>query len=297
MANPKNPTWYGGGMSSDMAPGAGNLFYVNGIDGVGDDANSGLTRDVPLLTITAALALCVNDHDDYIVVLDYWQPTGETWPIDVNKSKVHIIGVPGAGAQWPAIVPTGDTAAFTVSAAHTEMAHLSINGGATHGCVESSITGKWGIMLRDCWFGVTGTGQDGFRGIGAVDIPYLMIHGCRFGVGLTRDGIRLEHNATRGQLGLPNGQGNFFDRIPGIGINLVGSCSEVGIYNNVIAVPANTAGGAITLSANCVNCIADGNKANFGDTTMGNVPFADGAAGGVNNWLMNYQGITAVMPT
>lgn len=294
MANPKAPAWYSGGLDNDMEPGVGTMYYVNGIDGVGNDANDGLTPSKPLLTITHALSHCVADHDDYIVVLDYWQPTGEVWPIVVDKPKVHIVGVPGAGAQWPTISPTGDTAALSVTAAYVEIARLALEGGATHGCIETGAS-KWGLWLRDCWFGVTGAGQDGFRGVAPFDLPYLRITRCRFGQGLTRDGVRLDHNATRSSIGRP-GEGNLFDRIPGVAINLVGNCSEVGIYDNIIAVPANTAGGAITFSAGCANCIVNGNHANFGDTDMGNNPFSDGAGAGANNWLLNYKGVTATLP-
>lgn len=294
LNNKKSPAWYLGGMANDMEPGAGGVFYVNGIDGTGSNANDGQTPSTPLLTLTYALSLCTANADNYIVILDYWQPTGETWPIDVNVDKVHVVGVPGAGAQWPTLTPPGDTAALSVSAGYVEIARLTIDGGATHGCVETAAT-KWGLWLRDCWLGVTGTGQDGFRGVAPFDLPYLRITRCRFGQGLTRDGVRLDHNATRGSIGRP-GEGNLFDRIPGVAINLVGNCSEVGIYDNIVAVPANTAGGAITFSAGCANCIVDGNRANFGDTAMGNNPYTDGAGAGANNWILNYQAATAVLP-
>ncbi len=293
--SPKQANWYLGGMANDMAPGAGHMFFVNGIDGVGDNANTGLTPTEPLLTITYALSLCANDHDDYIVVLDHWQPTGEVFPINVNKSKVHIIGVPGAGAQWPTIVPTGATAAFDASAAYIEIAHFALQAGATSGCIESTVTGKWGILIRDCWFGVTGAGQDGFRGVAPFDLPYLTITGCRFGAGLTRDGVRLDHNATRGKIGLPHGAGNLFDRVGGVGINLTGNCSEVGSFNNIFAMATDLAGGAITYSAGCADCIANGNSANFGEAVANN-PYTDGAGVSANQWLLNYHGNTMTLP-
>ena len=276
-----------------------NVYYVYGNDGgIGDDTNDGLTPTSPFLTITAALAACTANNNDCIVVLDYWQPTGETWPISVNVNLVHILGAMGQGGQWPQITPTGDTAAFSIAADYVELARMGLTGGATHGCVENNVAAsRWGARIRDCSLGVLGAAQDGIRNVAAGDQPYLNVQRCRFGVGLTRDGIRIEHNATRAKIGDPWGAGNMFERIPGVAINIVGAASEVGIYNNTVIVPANTAGGAITMSAIAVNCIAFGNKANFGDTAMGNNPYADGAAGGVNHWGNNMQAVTLVMPS
>ena len=125
--------------------------------------------------------------------------------------------------------------------------------------------------------------------------PYTTITDCRFDIGLIRDGIRFDANATRCQIGLP-GHGNRFVNIPGICINLNAGITQPQIYDNIMGLPANTAGDAITFAAGVLDATVDGNKANFGDTTMGNVPFTDAAAAGANNWLLNYQGITAVMP-
>jgi len=276
-----------------------NVFYVFGVDGgIGDDTNDGLTPTAPFLTITAALAACTAGNNDCIVVLDYWQPTGETWPISVNVSLVHILGALGQGVQWPQITPVADTAAISIAADYVEIARLGVTGGATHGCIETDATAaRWGTRIRDCSFGVLGAGQDGIRNVAPGDAPYLNVQRCRFGQGLTRDGIRIDHNATRSQIGDPWGAGNLFDRVQGLGINCVGNVSEVGIFSNTFVIPANTAGGAVTLSAGSTNCAIFGNQANFGDTTMGNNPFADGAGAGANHWGNNMQGITLAMPT
>jgi len=295
MSNPKNPSWYGGGLGSTLRPGAnlGNVFYV---DGNGPDTNNGLTPQTPLASIKAALALCVSQRNDMIVVLDYWAAATEDWPIVVDKEMVSIVGAGYAGSLWPQVNPPGDTAAFNMTAQGSRICNLAVHGGATHGAIEIGAA-VWGIEIDNCWFGVTGAAQDGVRDVAPFDAVYLKVTNCRFGVELTRDGVRILHNATRGSIGTPQGGGNLFDRIPGIAINVVAAVQELGIYNNVIAIPANTAGAGITLSATTANCIVSGNVANFGDTTMGNNPFADGAGAGVNNWGLNYQGITAVMPS
>jgi len=278
-----------------------NVFYVYGIDGgIGDDANDGLTPTAPFLTLTEALSHCVAGQNDCIVVLDYWQPTGETWPISVDVNTVHILGALGQGTQMPIITPTGDTAGLSIAADRVEIARLCINGGATHGCIENDVTGataRWGLRVRDCWFAVLGSAQDGIKNLAASDNVYLNVQRCRFGFAITRDGIRIEHNATRAQIGDPWGAGNVFDRVQGIGVNCVGNVADVGIFNNTFIIPANTAGGAVTLSAGSGGCAIFGNVANFGDTTMGNNPFADGAGAGANHWGNNMQGITLAMPT
>ena len=302
MPNPKSGAWYsGGGLYADLKAGTGNVFYVYGIDGgIGDNANDGLTPQTPFLTLTYALAQCVAGNQDYIIVLDYWQPTGEVWPISVDVNNVHIIGAFGAGTQMPIITPTGDTAGLSIAADRVEIAQLSINGGATHGCMENDVgapTARWGTLVRDCWFAVLGAAQDGIRNVAASDNVYLTVKRCRFGFALTRDGVRIEHNATRCQIGTPwAGDGNLFDRVQGIAVNIVGNAADVGIYNNRFVIPANVAGSAITLSAGTGGAAIFGNQANFGDTTMGNNPYTDGAGAGTNHWGLNYQGITAVMP-
>ena len=301
MPNIKSPAWYGGGMGQDMAPGAGNVFYVYGIDaGIGDDANDGLTPATPLLTLTEALDRCVSGNQDYIIVMDYWQPTGETWPITISKNNVHIIGYDGAGTKMPILTPVADTAGVLVAADRVEIARLCINAGASHGCIENDPTdgtGRWGLRVRDCWFAVLGSGQDGILNVGDSDNVYLTVERCRFGYALTRDGIRIGFNATRAEIGRPWGDGNLFERVAGIGVNVVGNAVEVGIYNNVFSVLANTGGGAITLAAGVTRAVVFGNQANFGDTDMGNNPFADGAGAGVNNWGLNYKGVTGTLPS
>lgn len=270
--------------------GLGSVFYVNlG----GDDDNPGTDPDDPLLTIAGALAKCTDDYMDTIFVLDYWN-NDTVWPINIDVSRVRIVGSAGSGAQWPTIVPTGDFAAFMVNQAYVEIARMTVSGGANHGCIETG-SGRWGLWLRNLWFGVTGTGQDGFRGVAPFDMPYLLITGCRFGQGLTRDGVRLDHNATRGSIGHWNGPGNLFDRVAGIGVNVVGNCSEIGVYNNKFLLAADTAGDAVTLSAGTNNCFVDGNVAHYGKAAMGQNPYRD--LGGVTNtWGLNHSGILAVLP-
>lgn len=67
----------------------GKKFHVNGL--TGSDGYGGENKKSPMKTIKAALARCVNDRDDLIIVHDCWDQ--DTYPITIDKSRVHIIGV------------------------------------------------------------------------------------------------------------------------------------------------------------------------------------------------------------
>jgi len=290
MGNPKSPAWYDGGLSSALRTGAnlGNVYYI---DGAGPDTNDGLTPQTPLASFKAALALCTNQRNDTIVVQDYWAAGTEDWPIVVDKEMVHILGVPGSGGPWPQVNPPGDTASFSVTALGVEIAHLAVHGGATHGAVEIGAT-VWGIEIHHCWFGETGTSQDGVRDVAPFDGVYLYVHDCRFGAGLTRNGVAILHNATRGMIA-----NNVFHAIPGINVHVAGEFAQGWILDNVFSLDSNTAGRAITLDATVVGGVTiNGNVAGFGDTAMAANPYTDSAAGGSNTWLLNYRDITATLP-
>jgi hypothetical protein len=304
----KNPNWYLGGLAGALGPGAGNIYYVNGgSDGPANDNFSGLRPDLPKQTIQAAIDLCTSNNNDYVIVLNYGSNgrAAETWPITVDKTLCHIIGVGTVGQKWPVVrvaAPAGgDTAnpAFSVTADRVEIANLEIGGGNTAGGIHpTDAAGVWGLTVHDCFFGVTGdsTGQDGIRVPAGSAAPYLTVYGCRFGHFVTRDGIRFDANATRCMIGVPGQPQNYFHHLAGVAINLASAVTEPGIFNNWIAIPANTAGAAITFAAGVLDAWVMGNVANFGDTDMGNNPYTDGAGAGANDWAFNYQGITLVQP-
>lgn len=292
---PKSPAWYTGGLSSLLRPGAnqGDVYYV---DGNGPDTNDGLTPATPLASFKAALALCTSQRNDTIVVLDYWAAGTEDWPIVVDKEMVHIIGVSGQGAPWPQINPVGDFAAFNITALGVEIAHLSINGGATHGAVEVGAS-VWGTEIHHCWFGEAGTAQDGIRVVAPFDAVYLKVWGNRFGAGLTRNGVRIDHNATRGMIGVPGLEPNVFHAMNDVCIYVNNEFAQGWICDNIFGLDSDVQGRAITLDATCVGGVTIcGNRANYGDTAMAQIPYLDSAAAGSNHWLLNYQAVTAVMP-
>jgi len=270
------------------------VYYI---DGTGPDTNDGRTPTTPMASFKAALALCTNQRNDTIVVLDYWNAGTDDWPIVVDKEMVHIIGVPGQGAPWPQINPTGDKASFSVTALGVEISHLSINGGGTHGAVEIGAS-VWGTEIHHCWFGEAGTAQDGIRGVAPFDAVYLKIWGNRFGAGLTRNGVRLDHNATRGMIGVPGLEPNVFHENRDVCIYVNNEFAQGWICDNIFGLYDDVLGGAITLDATCVGGVTIcGNRANYGDTVMGQVPYLDSSAAGSNHWLLNYRGIAAIFPT
>ncbi len=306
--NPKNPAWYSGGLANALGPGAGNVFYVNGgSDGPVVDTGSGLRPDDPKQLIQSGIDLCTANNNDYVVILNYGANgrAAETWPVVVDKTLCHIVGVGTVGQKWPVVRPNapgaGDTAspAFSVTADRVEIAGLEIGGGDTAGGIQPNDgAGVWGLTIHDCFFGVTGdsAGQDGIRVPAGLPAPYLTVYGCRFGTYITRDGIRFDANATRCMIGVPGQPENYFHETPGICINLAAGVTSPGIFNNWMALAANTAGDAITLAAATTAAWVMGNVANFGDTDMGNNPYLDSAGAGANTWAKNYQGISLTQP-
>ena len=290
----KSPVWYTGGLSASLRPGAnqGDVIYLNG--STGGDGAFGRTPAEPVRTFLRALALCTNERNDTIVVLDYWNQDA-SFPIVVDKAMVSIIGVPGAGAQWPQIATAGNFAGFSVTALGVEICNLSINAGANHAGVEIAAA-IWGTEIHHCWFGEAGTAQDGISTVG-VDAVYLKVWACRFGEGLTRDGVRIEHNATRGMIGVPGLECNWFRGVGGVGVNITNEFAQGGIFDNRFALLVDKAGGAITLADGTSKIHVDGNSASMGEDPDGFAnPYLDSSGVDVNRWGLNYFGDAATVP-
>jgi len=278
-----NP-WQAAGLAGVLRLGAnrGNVIYLDGQ--AGDDANDGRTIAQPVATFLHAISHCTDWLDDYIIVLDYWQTATEEWPIVVDKNMCHIIGLSGQGCVKVQVNPPGETAAFQITAESVEIANLSCNAGTTSAGVEWDGAAQWGGEVHHCWFGEMGTAQDGIRPAG----PYAKIWACRFGEGLTRHGVHMPNNSTRGMIGVPGLEPNWFRGVGGIAINIANQFAQGGIFNNRIAMHADTAGGAITLAGTCVGVHVDGNSACWGETAVAhNNPYLDGAAVNVNLWGYN----------
>jgi len=287
-----NP-WQSAGLAGVMRPGA-NQGIVVYVDGTGPDTNDGLSVNTPKASFSDALDLCTDNHNDYIIVLDYWAAATEAaWPIAINKAMVSIIGIPYAGALWPQVNPPGATAAFEIQAHGVEIAYLSFNAGATSAGIEWDGTAKWGGEIHHCWFGELGTAQDGIRPGG----PYAKIWACRFGAGLTRSGVYMPTNSTRGMIGVPGLESNWFRDVGGVAIEIANQFAQGGIFNNRFALHADVAGGAITLANTCVGVHVDGNSACWGETAVAhNNPYLDNAAADINMWGHNYWNEVVTVP-
>ena len=265
----------------------GNIYYVHGFNG--NNTNDGLSPSSPLLTIVAALAKCVDDRDDYIIVMDCWQQ--DTFPINVNKSRVHILGAGHWGGMYPRMTPTGDTAIFTISTkGYIEIAYFSLGAGATHASIEFiSASSEGRCWIHDVWLGHSETGQDGIKSTTG-ESPEHLIENCVFGKLLTRDGIRLEAVSTRTII-----RNNLFRRVPGVGINVVAINTDLGaILDNKFSIAAAAAAGAaITIAAGAVGCMVNGNVAmEVGGLTTNN-PYVDN---GACDWGVNWRGNVVTFP-
>lgn len=290
-ANPKTPAWYGGGISliTGAQPGHGTIYYVDGTNGL--NTNDGLAFDSAFLTITYAISQCTAGVNDYIMVVGYpGAAVGETWPIAMTVSKVHLIGTPAQANPSPLITPVGDVDAIVVSASNCEISGLEINAGATAACISvSGVT--WKTHIHDCWFAWQGSGQDGIRlSAGTDDAPSAYIHHNRFGMGLTRNGIRVVFNSTRSII-----EDNLFVDVPSgaVGILTVNEFANGVILNNKFQVADAANGEAITLVATTNNCTVDGNVAMQGVVAMANNGFRDL---GASHWGWNVSSITAALP-
>lgn len=266
----------------------GNIYYVNGPP-YGNNSNDGLSPSSPLLTILAALGKCVDNRDDYIIVMDCYQQ--EPFPINVNRARVHILGVANWGGMFTQMFPPGDTAIFTITTkGYIEIAYFSLGAGSHHAPIEFlSTTLEARSWVHDCWLGAQWTAQDGIlTAVG--ESPEIMIERCLFGKQLTRDGVRIEGASTRTII-----RNNLFRQIPGIGINVVAINTDLGaILDNRFSLAAQAAqGSAITIAAGAVGCMVDGNVAMEAGGNTTNNPYVDA---GACDWGVNWRGDVVTYP-
>jgi len=281
-----------------------HVFFVDGTDGVGDDGVNtlGQVPDEPFLTITHALSKCTSAKNDFIFVLNYYQATGETWPISISKGQVHIIGIGYSSGPWNWVQPTGDTAAFslTTGADGVEIAGLELGAGENHGCIEIATAGLWNIHIHDCGFG-TENGMTAKYGIRTTDgttggeLINALIENNRFGDKLTASGIEVPAALTG-----PNDvagciiRNNIFRVVDdGQGINVAKTTANFqdgGIFDNKFIVEGDDDGAAVKFAAGAKGMV-DGNQAVYKDESTicavatGNL-FHTGADG--MSWGRNY---------
>jgi hypothetical protein len=290
--------------------GAGHVYWVDATNG--NDGNTGTRPDQAFATITFALTQCVDERNDYIMVIDAWQ---EAATVTVNVTKVHILGVGafmrlGSNTAFTYLSAGGDWPIFTIGSAgnRCEIGGFLLGGGATHAGIENpvGVGTPMGIHIHDCVFGhqfCANTPQDGIlisQNATNIRIEHNVFLGAPTGKGtLTRDGVRWA------AAGDPlNGviENNKFMGLPGIGLNMAATPPATGgfiIQDNVFECGGDVQGSAITLAAAFRGCLVVGNKAMYGQLTAGmaNNPYLDNATvAPFNAWAGNYKGNALVDP-
>jgi len=258
----------------------GNFFYVDGNAGSDTSVSQGKSPATPFKTIAHALDQCTDYHDDYIIVLDHYV---ETFPISVDVASVHIIAAGPYNIGWPMVYLTSASdCCFQIAADFVEIAGFEFGSGASNAAIEWTATKGYG-RIHHCSFGRMQTGQDGIKNNAPYDAVEMIIDHCIFGPGLTRYGIFLDHNMTRGLI-----EDNIFQKVTNIAIK-VDQMADGIIRRNRFMLPSDTAGYAITLAAACSGMYISENQANFGGTdSMGTVPWVvTGGAGDGNTWDNN----------
>jgi len=288
----------------------GTVFWVDsGWEYPGNDDHDGLTKDSPLRTITEALSRCTDNMDDVILVKDAWQEATETWPILVDKKRVHIIGISGPQGQKVKMVPPplGDTAAFDIRAAAntSEIAGFELGGGDTHGCIE--LANPMGVWIHDIWFGnalhLAGT---------------TPLHGIYNPTGLNASSCRIERcrffgSSGPGQGGISGNGIEDFATGAGAGgtfrnseiVNNRFTCLAFAIHmlkpgdavieHNYIMCPADDVVGRGIYLQTATGCMMANNKAGFGVIDMTQNPYYD-HEGTSNAWLCNQNGDSMTQP-
>ncbi len=296
----------------------GNVYHINTASAAypGNDSNSGLSYEYPLLTITAALGKCVAGRNDYILIHDYWQASDETWPIVVNKRQVHIFGVAQPNLPYPAIHPTGDTPAFELGSLgqYGEIALLTLGGGNSFGGIniefhtggsqQGQVDGFWihHNTFGHQWFGTPACGIQKMAGSIHPSHSVLIEDNEFFGDLINGKG-KISGKAID-VLGTTDGKAvkNWtirHNRFMGceMAVNLV-RAYDAQICGNKVVMPDAKVGEAVSLGTNCLNAMVDDNVAVKGMLTNGYTynPYRDLSAQPVNHWGRNYRGNVVIEP-
>lgn len=262
----------------------GKKFHVNGL--TGSDGYSGENKNNPLKKIATALAKCVNDRDDYIIVHDCWDQ--DTYPITISKSRVHIIGVSVPSMNLYTQLQGGTKDIFTLNANYVEIAGFGFVSVGASGIVSGAAVPSYG-WIHDCTFATAALSLLNGISLSGGQMGNMLIENNFFGTNITNDGIT-------GQLVNSIIRNNIFRGIAAKCLNLGGV--EIGaILNNYFFSPvaeALTHGWAIDLAAGANGGIIAGNKAaTSGATDAAKNPYRDlsgVAAAMLNGWADNFDG-------
>lgn len=278
------------GAQAKIGYGVKKVYYVNGITWTngfadGNDGNEGTRIDKPLETLTKALSLCTDEGNDAIIVLDYWAPTGETWPVAVNKSLVSIYGIQHHPMQGWIHMYSASNECMDITGSNVYIEGLNFNANASKACVTMD-DGAQRVWLNKCGF-MTGTcGVDLDAGDTSSGIE---ITNSFFSASLSAGGIDVDDDPAFMRI-----EGNHFDRLTGDCINISAGAGHL-IKDNTFSLKANSQGLAVTLQTSVARALVVGNKAAYG-TASSTSPYDDEGTVTTNGWADNYLGITLIDP-
>jgi len=279
---------------------AGKVFFVAS---GGSDVDSGINPNTPFASITYALTQCVADRGDYIYVLDNVSANEAAFPVALNVTRIHLLGLSSEAYPYTRLV--ADTVNNTLeigSVQHYEIAGFELGGGDnTVACINSiagpNTAGR--AWIHHCTFAVllgVLACNDGIHIENTFDWCMSVVEDCYFcgsGIsdGIARDGIRIEGNSTRGIF-----RRNIFRQVQGSGIHCIQNGSDIGvIQDNIFRVPDNAAGEAIYMELGVGNAIIVGNRAGTDDAIPASNPFRDSSVASpnqLNAWIDNQNSAT-----
>ena len=283
------------GITGNLHAPGGKTFYIDGTSGADSYGITSQNFDYPLLTITAAVALCTAGKGDAIAILrnsPSSPPSDETFPVVLSKAGVLLTGMYSRGllsdSGFGADETDTDCINITANYVNVENLYLGIKTGSTTSDVVSMGT-VYGFCLRNCHIEGQYTARYGVSI--TADAPWTLIEDNVFG----RSDVSSFTNAIR----VIHATGSVFRR------NLITGSASYGFYggasagtfcilDNRFQLYADTDGYAIYLAAGSSNIYADGNHAAHGMSTITNSPYWDANADDSNDWGLNYENQVAV---
>lgn len=263
------------------------------VDGSVSTTGNGESPNSPFLTIDEAIAVCDNSVDDWILINDY---SGDTDTITVNKAFVHMIGYGNPGMPYPRIQASDAGApglTLTDAADRVEIAGLFFAANTTApGIGFIGAAGSYDVWIHHCVFGRSGNAsQDGINvgeGVGGA-APYLVVEDNLFGgiggAGITRDGIRINNNASGAII-----RRNIFQGCAERAVYLQGGCESIMVLDNTIKLPSDTEGYAVEVSTTSSRCLIMGNRATSFTGLLRTEVFHDADATSTNSFAGNTGG-------
>ena len=138
------------------------VFWVNnsgvlppyGVAGANGNDGSFLK---PLATLTRALALCVANRGDIIMLMPgHAENVATAAAIDVNKAGVAIVGL-GSGSKRPKFSFTAAAATFAVTAANCSFYNVEWQANFADVAIGLDVSGVAGLSFDSCYFTEAGT--------------------------------------------------------------------------------------------------------------------------------------------